>query len=67
MSRFVRNSEVQGQWNGTGLRAKAIQKLCAMCGTGLMSKAKTYCGPCYDERLQANIAASRHKYKYPKP
>lgn len=66
MSRFIRNSEVQGQWSGTGPRAKAVQKICPMCGTGLMDRRKTYCGPCYDKRLESNIAANRHKYRYQK-
>ncbi len=66
MSRFIRNSEVQAPWSGSGTRAKPVQKHCAACGAGLMDRRKTYCGPCYDRRLQENIAANRRKYYKPK-
>jgi hypothetical protein len=47
----------------TGKRAKAVEKLCAGgCGAGI-EKRKTYCGPCYDIRLQENIEKNRAKYK----
>lgn len=36
---------------------------CKKCGCGLLNKAKRYCGPCYDIRLQENIARNRLKYK----
>lgn len=39
-------------------RAKAVSKACAKCGTGI-EKRKTYCGPCYDVRLQENIIKNR--------
>jgi hypothetical protein len=43
-------------------KAKKVEKFCASCGTGVDSR-KTYCGPCYDVRLQANIAKNRGKYR----
>lgn len=45
-------------------RAKALAKVCATegCGARLQDRRKTYCGPCYDARLQANIAANRWRY-----
>jgi len=43
-------------------RARGVVKLCPTCGAGLMEARKTYCAPCYDVRLQANIAANRSKY-----
>lgn len=46
----------------SGKRAKAIEKICAGCGTGIDSR-KTYCGPCYDVRLQSNIEKNRARYK----
>lgn len=46
-----------------GKRAKVVTKKCAACGMRLNDNRKTYCGPCYDRRLQENIAANRHKYR----
>jgi hypothetical protein len=46
-----------------GDRAKIVTKTCAQCGIRLNDNRKTYCGPCYDDRLMANIAANRHKYR----
>lgn len=51
------------------LTAKAVNRVrgfCESCGCGLPNKAKRFCGPCYDVRLQANIAANRHKYQQKK-
>lgn len=43
-----------------------VVKFCETCGCGLSDRRKRFCGPCYDVRLQANIAANRHKYMKPK-
>lgn len=40
-----------------------VKGFCGMCGAGLANKAKRFCGPCYDIRLQAGIAARRHRYR----
>jgi hypothetical protein len=42
-------------------KGRAIEKRCA-CGAPI-PKRKTWCSPCYDVRLQANIAANRSKYR----
>lgn len=46
----------------SGGRAKAVQKLCAQCGCGLMDRRKTYCAPCYDVRLQGHNDRNRKIY-----
>lgn len=35
----------------TGKRAAAVSKRCATCGARLNNNRKTYCGPCYGDRL----------------
>ena len=47
----------------SGKRAKSIDKLCAAGCGAIIAKRKTYCGPCYDVRLQQNIAKNREIYK----
>jgi CDGSH-type Zn-finger protein len=44
-----------------GKAPKRGEKACTNCGCGI-SKAKTYCGPCYDIRLTDNIARNRKRY-----
>lgn len=63
----------RGSHNPTGsfadLTAKPLNRVkgkCETCGAGLPTKQKRFCGACYDVRLQANIAANRHKYKKPR-
>ena len=50
-----------GSASQTGNRARAISKACAKCGTGI-ERRKTYCGPCYDVRLEENNR-KRHSAK----
>jgi hypothetical protein len=45
----------------TGKRGRKLRQ-CETCPS-LVSGAKRFCGPCYDVRLQANIAKNRSKYK----
>lgn len=66
MGRFISNSEVQGQWSGSEPRAKAVQKICPMCGAGLLVRRKTYCGPCSDKRQVETIRAWKRKHYKPK-
>ena len=47
------------------ITTKPVNRLkghCEQCGSGV-SRQKRFCSPCYDVRLQANIAANRHKYQ----
>jgi hypothetical protein len=47
------------------LTAKAVNRVrgfCEQCGCGV-DRRKRFCLPCYDDRLMANIAANRHKYR----
>ena len=46
----------------TGKPVNRVRGYCEMCGCGV-DKRKRFCLPCYDERLQGNIAANRHKYR----
>ena len=46
----------------TGKRAKVIEKACGACGCSIPFR-KTYCGPCYHERLMKKIADGRLKYR----
>ncbi len=63
MSRgFIQSFADAGRSIESGKRAKPVEKACAGCGCGI-EKRKTYCGPCYDTRLMANIAKNRHKYR----
>lgn len=45
--------------------AKSTDHQCGNCPATIPLR-KTYCGPCYDERLMENIKKNRSKYKYPK-
>lgn len=49
----------------TGKPVNRVRGHCEQCGAGI-DRRKRFCLPCYDERLQANIAANRHKYRYPR-
>jgi hypothetical protein len=60
--RLIQSLADAGRSIETGPRAKPLEKRCAGCGTGI-PRRKTWCGPCYDERLQANILAHRKKMK----
>ena len=63
---FIQSFAEAGRSIESGKRAQAVEKLCSRCGVARIPKRKTYCGPCYDVRLQEIIAASRHKYAKPK-
>jgi len=39
-----------------------IKGFCETCRAGLASRSKRFCGPCYDVRLQANIAKNHAKH-----
>lgn len=49
-----------------GRAKKKTTRPCKTCGTDIDSR-KQYCGPCYADRYEQNIAANRHKYKKAKP
>lgn len=42
-------------------RKIAKTRKCETC-PAIVPLRKRFCGPCYDLRLEANIAANRHKY-----
>lgn len=50
----------------TAAPVNRVKGHCEMCGVGV-DRRKRFCLPCYDARLQANIAANRHKYRKATP
>jgi hypothetical protein len=49
----------------SGHSVNRLVKSCPTCGAGLSDRRKTYCGPCYAARLDANTIANRGKYYKP--
>lgn len=59
----------RGSHNPSGsfadLTAKPVNRVkgtCGECGTGLPNRARKYCGPCYDVRLEGFNKINRAKY-----